>query len=60
MRNGGLRQPHTLLNIGRTESVFLIEGAATFFFERLQNAAASGVGNGVQQAIEMGNGHNYL
>jgi len=54
MRNGRLRQLHALLDIGRTEPGFLVERASAFFFERAENSAASGVGNGVQEAIKIG------
>ena len=56
MGNGGLRQLHTLLDIGGAEPGFFVEGASAFFFEHAQNSAASGIGNGVQEAIEMGSG----
>ncbi len=59
MRNGRLRQPHPLLDIGGTKPGFLIERASAFFFERAENPAASGVGNGVQEAIEIGRGGSH-
>ena len=54
MRNGGLSQLHALLDIARTEAGFLVERASAFFFQRLQNSAAGGIGDGVQEAIEVG------
>src|SRR5208282_1625958 len=38
------------------------EGACAFLLECLQNSAASGVGDGVQEAIEIGSGvsHSFL
>ncbi len=59
MRNGRLRQLYTLLDIEAAEPGFLVEGASTFFFERAQNSAASGIGNGVQEAIKMGSGVSH-
>lgn len=59
MRNGRLRQLHTLLDIAGTESGFLVERASAFFFERAQNPAASRIGNGVQEAIKMGSGMSH-
>jgi hypothetical protein len=56
MRNSRLRQLHALLDIGGAQPGFLVERASAFLFERAQNAAASGVGNGVQEAIEIGSG----
>jgi len=45
-----------LLDIARAEPGFLIDGASTLFFERRENPAASGIGNGVQKAIKIGDG----
>ena len=59
MRNGRLRQLHTLLDVSGTKPDFLVEGASAFFLERAQNAAASGIGNGVQETIEIGCGGNH-
>ena len=56
MRNGRLRQLHTLLDIEGAESGFLVQRASAFFFEREQNPAARWIGNGVQKAIEIGSG----
>ncbi len=56
MRNGRLCQLHTLLDIEGAEPDFLVERASAFFFERTQNPAASGIGDGVQKAIEIGSG----
>ncbi len=60
MRNGWLRQLHSIFDIGGAEAGFLVDGASTFFFERTQNSAASGISNGVQKAIEVGSsvGHD--
>ena len=36
MGNGGLRQLHTLLDIGGAEPGFLVEGASAFFLARAE------------------------
>ena len=54
MRNGRLRQLHTLLDIRGAKPGLFVQRASAFFFERAQNPAASGIGNGVQKAIEIG------
>ena len=59
MRNGWLRQLHTLLYIEGAEAGFLVQRASAFFFERSQNPAASRVGNGVQKAIKIGSGVSH-
>ena len=59
MRNGRLRQLHTLLDIEGAEAGFLVQRASAFFFERAQNPAASGIGNGVQKAIKIGSGGSH-
>jgi len=59
MRNRRLRQLHALLDIEGTEPGFLVERASAFLFERAQNSAASGIGNGVQEAIKMGSGVSH-
>jgi len=40
MRNGGLRQFHTLLDIGGAEPGFFVEGASAFLFERAECGGA--------------------
>jgi hypothetical protein len=59
MRHGRLRQLYAPLDIGGTKTGFLVDRASTFFFERAQNAAASGVGNGVQEAVQIGSGVSH-
>ena len=59
MRNGRLRQPYALLDIARAEPGFLAERASAFFFKRAENPAASGIGNGVQKAVEIGSGVSH-
>ena len=62
MRNGRLRQLHTLLDIEGAEPGFLVQRASAFFFERVQNPAARRISNGVQEAIKIGSsvGHDEL
>ena len=59
MRNGRLRQLNALLDIGGTEPGSLTEGASAFFLECPQNSAASRVGDGVQETIEIGRGVSH-
>ena len=59
MRNGRLRQLHPLLYIEGAEPGFLIQRASALLFERAQNPAASGIGNGVQKAIKIGSGVSH-
>ena len=59
MRNSRLRQLHPLLDIGGAEPGFLVERASALFFQRAQNPAASGIGNGVQEAIKIGSGVSH-
>jgi len=54
MRNRRLRQLHTLLDVASAQPSFFIDRASTFFFERRQNPSASGIGNGMQEAIKIG------
>ena len=56
MRDRRLRQLHPPLDVAGSEPRFLVQGASAFFLERAQNPAPSGVGNGLQEAIEMGSG----
>lgn len=53
MRNGRLRQLHSLLNIPGTKSRFLAQRASAFFFQRGENAASGGIGNGMQETVEV-------
>lgn len=54
MRNGGLRQFYSLLNIRGAKSSFFIKRAPAFFFESQKNPAAGGIGDSMQKAIEIG------
>jgi len=53
MRYRWLRQLDSIFNIGGAEAGFLVDGASTFFLERKQDSAASGISDGVQKAIEI-------
>ena len=59
MRNSRLRQLHPFFDIEGAEPSFLADRASTFFFKRPQNSAASRVGNGVQETIEIGSGVSH-
>ncbi len=52
MGDGGLGELDALFDVSGTESGLFVEGASTFFFERVENAAARGVGDGVEEAVE--------
>jgi hypothetical protein len=60
MRDGRLRQLHSLLDIARAQTGFLIDRASTLFFERRQNPSASGIGNCVKKAIKVGSGSHLV
>src|ERR1035438_5927077 len=57
--NRGLREFHPLFNIGSTEPSLFPDRASAFFFQREQNAAARRIGDGVQKAIQIGNGVSH-
>ncbi len=54
MRNRRLRQFHPLLDIARAQPGFLIDRASALFFEQRENPPASGIGNSVKKAINIG------
>ena len=56
MRYRWLRQLDSIFNIGGAEAGFLVDGASTFFFERAQDSTARGIGNSVEETIDIGHG----
>ena len=52
-------QLYTLLDIRGAEPGLFVQRASAFFFERSQNPTASGIGNGVQKAIQIGSGVSH-
>jgi hypothetical protein len=52
MRDSGLRKFHTLFDVSRAEVFFFV-----FFFQRLQNSTARGIGDGMEERAEIRRGH---
>lgn len=54
MGDGGLRQVDALLDIAGAKPNFFSNRACALFLQNVQNAAASGIGNRMQHAVERG------
>jgi hypothetical protein len=59
MRDGRLRELDAFLNVSGAEADFFSNGASPLFLERAQDAAARRVGDGVEEAVEIGGGRSH-
>ena len=53
MRDGGLRELYSFFYIAGTEARVFSQRIWAFFLERLENAPAGGVGDGMEKGIEI-------
>jgi len=62
MGDGGLRKMYAQLYIGCAKTDVFADGARPAFFQGLQYAPASGIGDGVQRPLEcfFALGHGYI
>jgi len=54
MRHGRLRKLHPFFDVAGAQACVFSQRVSAFFFERLQDAAAGRVGDGVEKGTEVG------
>lgn len=53
MRNRGLRKVNSQFDVGSAQADVFAYGARATLLQRLQNASAGGVGDGMQETVEL-------